>query len=56
MTHPAMVVQPLLWDSIAGAPERIVILPLEQTAVESEAENRVLGQGAPLAFPCERAR
>jgi len=56
MTHPAMVVQPLSWDSIAGAPERIVILPLEQTAVESEAENRVLGQGAPLAFSCQRLR
>src|SRR6476620_8006896 len=54
MTHPAMVVQPLSWDSIACAPERIVILPFEQTAVESEAENRVLGKGAPLAFSCQR--
>ena len=53
MTPPAPVVQPLNGDSTAGAPERLVILPLGQTAVEGEAENRVLGQGASLAFSCQ---
>ena len=52
-TPPAMVVQS--WHSLAVAPERVVILPLEQTAVEGEAENRVLGQSASLAFSCQRS-
>ena len=37
------------------APQPLVILPLERTVVEGEAENRVLGQGASVAFSCQRS-